>query len=1009
MKKITLFSLILCRLTGGLLAQASDPLLDAFQTPPASAKPWVYWYFMDGNLTQEGMTGDLEAMQRAGIGGAIFLEVNIGLPRGPVEFMSPPWQELFYHAEREAERLGIQIALGSGPGWCGTGGPWIKPDQAMQDLVASETQVVGPTNFNARLPQPKPRTPFFGMGTLTPELRAEWQNYYRDVAVLAFPTPDGTNRLADADEKALYFRAPFSSRAGVKPFIAAPAEFPAVASDQCIATTNVIELTSQLSADGRLEWKVPPGRWTIIRFGRTLTGQTTRPAPKPGLGFECGKFEAADVDAHFAEFPGKILAELGPHRKSGAGLTTLHLDSWEMSSQNWSKTFRAEFRKRRGYDPRDFLLAYLGLIVDSPAITERFLWDVRQTASELVVEHYAGRLRELAHQHGLQFSLEPYDMNPAGDLALGAEADVPMGEFWADGDGFISVYSCLEATSIAHTHGKSVVGAEAFTGAGKFPWTRYPGSMKNQADWALALGLNRLTFHRFQDQPWMNRVPGMTMGQYGTEFDRTQTWWGMSGAWNEYITRCQFLLRQGLPVADILYLTPEGAPNVFRPPPSALAGRKNLPDRRGYSFDGCDAQTLLDRVSVRAGKLVLPDGMSYRVLVLPESETMTPTLLAKIKSLVEQGATVIGSRPVKSPSLTDYPQCDAKVARLAETMWGKNSSPGSEEHALGRGKLIVPPTPQKTGGEASLYYDYDTVGQVLEAVKILPDFESSQPLRYNHRHLANGDIYFVSNPTNVDQAVACTFRVSGRQPELWNPLTGEARDLPEFTMTADGRTKVPLQFGPAGSCFVVFRKPVANGALAMTKNFIGTMPVAEISGPWQVTFQPGRGAPDQVILAQLGSWSENTNPGVKFFSGEAVYHKTFTLAPSLVQEQPPLYLDLGDVQVMAQVTVNGHRFETLWCAPFRVNIAAAVRPGNNQLEIKVVNLWPNRMIGDAHLPPDTVRGKNHFATAWPQWLLDGKPSPTGRITFAAFDPFKKDLPLLSSGLLGPVRLFIESN
>lgn len=975
-----------CRFSLGAAPTGGDPLAANFLKPPANTRAWVYWYFMDGMMTREGMTADLEAMKRAGIGGAIFLEVNIGLPRGPVEFMSPQWQELLTHAVHEADRLGIEIALGAGPGWCGTGGPWVKPEQSMQHLVASQTNLVGPLKFSGTLPQPQPRKPYFGEGTLTPELKAEWENFYRDVAVLAFPTPDGTNRISDADEKALYYRDPFSSKPGVKPFLPAPAEFSPLAANQCIRAGAVIDLTSKLSADGRLEWDAPPGRWTIMRFGRTLTGQTTRPAPTPGLGFECDKFDASALDAHFAAFAGKLISEIDPRKNSGAGLTTLHFDSWEMSSQNWSENFRAEFLKRRGYDPLKFFPAYVGLVVDTPEITERFLWDVRQTASDLVVENHARHLRELAHQHGLKLSLEPYDLNPAGDLALGAEADVPMCEFWADGDGFETSFSCLEATSIAHTHGHAVIGAEAFTGAGEFSWTRHPGSMKNQADWALAVGINRLTFHRYQHQPWTNCVPGLTMGGYGTQYERTQTWWEMSGAWHEYLSRCQYLLRQGLPVADMLYLTPEGAPNVFRPPATALGGSKTMPDRKGYNFDGIDPATLIKRVNVRDGKLVLQDGMSYRVLVLPEMETMTPELLAKIGDLVKAGATIIGSRPQKSPSLVNYPKCDAKVKQLADEIWG-DAPP-----VAGKNDMFIPPYP-----------DYDTVAKRLAAMNVSPDFSASQPLRYNHRQLENVEAYFVSNPSNAAVSATCTFRVVGKQPELWNPLTGQIRDLPKFQTTADGCTEIPLAFDPVQSFFILFRQPVSGTGGSQAGNFAVPQAMMEITGSWEVSFQPGRGAPDKMTFDQLDSWSNLTNPGVKFFSGEAVYRKTLTLAPELTANGKPLYLDLGRVEVMAEVTLNGRKFETLWCAPFRLDISAAVKPGDNLLEIKVVNLWPNRMIGDEQLPPDSSR-KGGNVDVWPQWLLGGKPSPTGRITWASNDPFKKDSPLLPSGLLGPVTL-----
>jgi hypothetical protein len=667
MKKLTqllVFGLMLCFAT---VARGSDPASD-FLNPPDSARPWVYCMIMDGNLTREGITADLESMKRVGIGGAILLEVNVGVPRGPVEFMSREWQELFAHAVHEADRLGLQIAVGTGPGWCGTGGPWVKPEQSMQHLVSSVTTVRGPMRFAGSLPRPQPRQPFFGIDTLTPELAKAWREFYADVAVVAFPTPQGDARVADIDEKALYHRAPFSSAAGVKAFLPEPDATVKAPTEQCIAIGQIIDLTSRLSAGGRLEWEVPTGEWTIVRFGRTSTGQSTRPAPLPGLGFESDKFDPAAIAAHFDAFTAKLIQAIGPRSASGNGLTTIHFDSWEMSSQNWSKNFRTEFKKRRGYDPLPYLPIMTGRIVQSLETSERFLWDLRQTAQELVVANHVGQLKELGRRHGLQFSIEPYDMNPTADLNLGSVADVPMCEFWSKGHGFSTEYSCLEAVSIGHTGGAKIIAAESFTAADSDTWLQYPTLMKAQTDWALATGINRLVFHRYQHQPSLDQFPGMTMGPYGVHWERTETWWDMVPAYHEYLARCQQMLRRGLPVADILYLTPEGAPHVFRPPTTATTG--NPPDRRGYNFDGVSPEVFLKTATVENGRIAFPGGMTYRVLVLPQCETMTPPLAKKVKGLIEAGASVIGTPPRRSPSLADYPHCDEEVKRLAAEIWG---------------------------------------------------------------------------------------------------------------------------------------------------------------------------------------------------------------------------------------------------------------------------------------------------------------------------------------------------
>ena len=665
---------------------ATDDLVRGFRNPPPETRPGVYWYFMDGNLTREGMTADLEAMKRAGIGNLVFLEVNVGVPRGPVDFLSEEWQDLFVHAVREAERLGIEITLGSGPGWAGSGGPWVKLEQSMQHLVAASVDLEGPSEFVGKLPLPAPREPYFGRGPMSDTMLRQWESFYADVSVLAFPTPKAEGKITDIDEKALYYRAPYSSRPGVKPYLQASAEY-AELPEAAIDQSQIIDLTDRIKPDGQLDWEVPPGQWTVMRFGRRNTGATTRPAPQPGLGFECDKLDADAFDAHFDHYVGKLLGRVGP-RARNCGWTMLHIDSWEMGAQNWTRAFRDEFRRRRAYDLLPFLPTYTGRVVGSMERSERFLWDMRFTSQELVLENHAGRLKELARKHGFRLSIEPYDMNPASDLDLGAVADVPMCEFWSEGYGFDTAYSCLEATSIAHTLGRSVVAAEAFTADSREAWKLFPGAIKNQGDWAFCMGINRFVYHTFAHKPH-GRRPGMVMGPYGVHWDRGQTWWPMASAYHEYIARCQFLLRQGQAVADVLYLAPEGAPHVFRPPPSALRGLGSIRDRRGYNFDGCSPQTLMAKASVRDRQIVFPGGAAYRLLVLPAFDTMTPTLLKKVKELAEAGVTVVGPPPRKSPSLVDYPQCDRQVASMAAEIWGSLTPPARrQQRNVGKGRVL---------------------------------------------------------------------------------------------------------------------------------------------------------------------------------------------------------------------------------------------------------------------------------------------------------------------------------
>ncbi len=981
---------------------SNDKLKENFENPPDSARPGVYWYFMDGNLSKEGMTADLESMKEAGIGNVLFLEVNVGVPRGPVDFLSEEWQELYKHAVREAERLGIEITLGSGPGWAGSGGPWVKPEQSMQHLVAATLEVKGLLNYKGLLPKPAPKKPYFGERALTETLRKKWEAYYEDVAVLAFPTPETENEIKDIDEKALYYRAPYTSRKNVKPFLPAPAHFSEIPG-AAIFTDKIIDITSKLQADGKLEWTVPPGNWTIMRFGKRNNGAVTRPAPEPGLGFEADKFDTTAFNAHFDEYIGKLIRKVGPRKKGvKGGWTMIHIDSWEMGAQNWTGKFREEFQKRRGYDLLPFLPVYAGRIVGSAEISERFLWDLRQTSQELILENHAGHFKELGRRHGFKLSIEPYDMNPTSDLDLGAVADVPMCEFWTKGLGFNSSFSCIEATSIAHVHGLPVVAAEAFTAGSKEAWRKYPGNVKNQGDWAFCMGINKFVYHTFAHKPLGEEYrPGMTMGPYGVHWDRGQTWWSMASAYHRYVARCQYVLRQGRTVADILYLTPEGAPHVFRPPMSALEGDDVLPDKKGYNFDGCSPLALIEKADVKDNKIVFPGGATYMILVLPDFETMTPGLMEKIEYLSQKGAVIIGNPPLKSPSLTGYPECDQKVRSLAEKVWGSLIVPGNATlRNYGKGKI-------HWGGHfsqadtAGLYPEYEVVSDLLKEMEIGEDFSASGSIRYTHRTTTDWDIYFISNRTGLPVQDNCTFRIEQGTPELWDPVTGETRLLSEYSHQ-EGRTSIPVKLDKDQSYFIVFPKnrKKESEQVSGIKNFPEVETIGDIKGKWMVSFDSAWGGPEKIIFDKLGDWSKRPEEGIKYYSGIATYNKDFDIpGVNKIRNDSELYLNLGTVKNLARVRLNGKDLGIIWTSPWRVKITDVVKAKGNQLEIEVANLWGNRLIGDENLPDDGV--KDHL---WPEWLLEGKPRTSGRYTFTTHRFYKKDMPLQPSGLLGPVTL-----
>ena len=951
---------------------APDRLVSEFREPPASARPWVYWFIMDGNLSREGITADFEAMKQAGIGGMILMEVDVGIPKGNVPFMSPQWQELFAHSVREAERLGLQMTLNAGPGWTGSGGPWVKPEQSMQHLVASATNIAGRARFSGVLPKPQRRRAFFGDGRMPPALEKAKDDFYADEAVLAFPTPSGDERLSGIDEKALYVRAPYSSQPGVKAFLPTQASYPALPSSATIAPESIVDLTSQLKPGGELDWEAPPGNWTILRFGRTSTGANTRPAPAAGVGLECDKFDPKALDAHFEAYVGTLLKKVGA-RKKNAGWTSLHIDSWEMGSQNWTAGFRNEFTKRRGYDSTHYLPVLAGRAVQNMEVSERFLWDLRQTAQELVIANHAEHLKELGRKHGLGLSIEPYDMNPCADLSLGGVADVPMCEFWLYG--FDTAYSVIEAASIAHTRGKRIVAAESFTSSDAERWQAYPGSMKGLGDWAFCAGVNRVVFHRYQHQPSLERRPGMTMGPYGVHWERTQTWWPMADAYHTYLARCQQMLRQGVPMADVCFVAAEGAPQVFRAPKSALRG--NPPDHTGYNFDACAPETVVSEMRFHGGQLRLPGGASYRVLVLPNSPTMTPQLLRKLGELVRAGATVIGPPPIKSPSLSGYPGCDREVQELVKTIWGECDGVKVQEHIHGRGRVIWETAADAPVTEKEQYGDFGLVERTLKGMGVSPDFEAQGSVRFTHRRDGRADIYFVANSEDTVVNGSCRFRVQAKVPELLDPMTGESRRLTDFE-SADGTTMVPLRFEPYQSFFVVFREG-ARPPADKKSNFERSEFVTELKGPWEVSFDERWGGPGHVMFSALEDWATRSEPGVKFYSGIATYRIQFDLPPE-TKPKARTYLALGKVKNMARVRLNGKELGVSWCAPWQVEMTGVARPAGNQLEIEVANLWPNRLIRDAGLPE------------------------AERLTSTTWNPFAASTPLLESGLLGPVTI-----
>lgn len=952
-------------------AQDFGSLSNEFRNPPLTARPGVYWYFMDGNFSREGVTKDLEAMRDQGIGYVVFLEVNVGVPRGNVDFMSQEWLDNFKYTVAECERLDIQMILGIGPGWTGSGGPWVKGEQSMRHLMSTTTILDGGAHVNVKLPVPAPNPPFFGEGAFTPEMKVHWNNYYEDVAVLAFPDKEVGSMLADVQEKALFIRAPFSSQPGVKQYLPAP-----VTNGMATKGVNpkeVIDVTPYMDADGTLSWDAPAGKWRVMRFGMRNNGAATRPAPIPGVGMECDKFSREALYAHLNEFAGKLIDLVGTDKDKFGGLKFLHMDSWEMGAQNWGDDFREEFQRRRGYDPLPYYPVYAGVAMGDSVLSERFLWDVRKTAQELVIENHALAVKEYAHERGLSLSIEPYDMNPTADLELGAVADYPMCEFWSDGFGFKTLFAAGEGTSAAHLIGQPVVPAESFT-AENDGYRQYPGRMKNQTDWALASGINRLLYHTFQHQCLPDSLrPGMTMGPYGVHWDRNQTWWPMASGYHTYVARCQHMLQQGRTVADILYLVPESMPHVFKAPNSAFYEVGGfIEDRKTYhNFDGCPPSMLM-KASVRNGQVVFPSGATYSVLVLPQYDTCTPELLQKIYDLLKQGVTVVGLPPKASPSLSNYPACDKKVRQIVDKIWGN----GEPRRRVGKGLLL-----RCDNDNDNLYQNYDNTCSVLRERGVLPDFEEpTGKLRCTHRTTDMGEIYFVANRMKEEANVTCSFRVTGMKPELWNPMTGEIIAVDSF-VDSGTTTTLQLSLDEYSSVFVVFSKNGTGGCMAAdVRNH--KLAVANLTNDWKVTFDAKWGEELPLKMEQLTDWTQMQNPKIKYYSGTAIYERSFVLNEHNPKNR--YELDLGEVCNMAHVWVNGQDLGIVWVAPWKVDVTRAIQVGTNTVRIEVVNLWQNRIIGDERQAAEQEGFKRYTHYTWSH--------------------YSKDDPLLPSGLLGPVVL-----
>jgi alpha-L-rhamnosidase len=953
----------------GLNCLGTPALEESFKTPPDAVKPWVFWFWINGNISRDGITKDLESMKRVGIGGVIWMEVSgpQWAPQGPIESGGREWRELMQWAISEADRLGMAFDLSVDFGY-GSGGPHITPDSSMQKIVWSETPVTGGRNISLQLPKP--------LVDYKDEVKKAWLrpgqqmnpvvmkalkeiDSYRDISVFAIP--------ASKKRAVLPSRGTHGKQGSKKD----PTQLSKPSNQTALLPADVIDVTDRVGADGALSWDAPAGDWVVVRLGHASNFKMTRPSPQAAVGLECDRLHPRGIDTHF-EHQLKPILEAAKN-KAGRTLQYVHVDSWEAGFQDWTTGFTEEFKKRRGYDIRPWLPVLTGHCVKSADQTDRFRWDINQTVSELTLANYIDRLRERLAPYDVKFSCEPYGHLCVNDLDYASRGDFPIAEFWTERDykGPFPTFSdywynsMKGIASVANTYGKPRIGAESFTGSRG--WVDHPYLIKGMGDEAFCNGISHYIFHLSAHQAYDSMKPGLTHRKWGQHFNRQQTWWEFSKPYMDYVARCQLLLQQGRRVVDVACLYQEGAPLDFN------NLKFGLPT--GHDYDLCTSE-IIQRMTVANGLLQLPSGVNYRYLVLPGSGRLTLPTARKVAELQQAGAHIYLQAPIiGTPGLEGYPQADQEVKAIAKA-W---------------------PVLPKAGW-----------GEVFASDKLAPDFQGDN-LKWIHRRIEGTDIYFVANTKPESMQRLCSFRCRGKIIELWDPETGNKYAVQTAAISAD-RTDIMLRFEPAQSWFVVFRNEAGNlkGNLKLeTGNFQPLKPVMELEGAWQVTFDPKWGGPEQpVVFNDLTDWTDQTDPGIKYYSGTATYRKKFefTQVSSFQFPVSKLYLDLGKVEVMARVKVNNTDCGIAWKPPYRVEISHALRAGENELEIEVVNTWVNLMIGDEQLPLDSDWKDWETLLAWPDWFKQGGRSSTGRYTFTTVRHYKKESPLLPSGLLGPVKL-----
>lgn len=1086
----------------------NDSLYKGFVHPDNAARPRVWWHWINGNITEDGIRKDLLWMKRSGIGGLQNFDAGVVTPQIVAKrllYMTPEWKDAFRLATKLADSLKLEMAIAGSPGWSESGGPWVAARDGMKKLVWTEVRLKGGQSFTGRLSKPPATTGDFQNIPIPKETSvirlktAAPPEYYEDVAVIAYRLPAADialsdlapkitsnagsfslNQLTDGDlgttnllpsdpangyswiqyefakpqtikavsvagggsrspfglpgpseERSLeasddginfrrvafiplsvilqqtitipattarYFRLRFENPkahpnliaaltgGGMAPkapagneiaelvlypatrinhfeekagFVAAAdlMKYPTPTTTDVIAQADVVDLTGKMDTDGILNWTLPStdGQWKIVRFGYSLTGKQNHPASVEATGLEVDKMDARAVKDYFTTYLNQYKDAIGGLMGS-KGLQYMITDSYEAGQETWTPGMMEEFQKRRGYSLLPWMPVLTGQVVKSAEASEQFLWDWRKTISELIAENHYDQLTGILAGYGMKRYSESHEngrLYIVDGMDVKRTAAIPMSAMWTPGLGGsppnMARADILESASVAHIYGQNLVAAESFTAIGfgiNGAWSYSPEKLKPTADLELASGVNRFVIHTSVHQPVDDKIPGLGLSVFGQWFNRYDTWANQAKVWTDYLARSSYMLQQGKFVADVVYYYGEDH-NI-----TGLFGNK-LPDLpTGYSYDFINPHALVNLLSVKDGNLITPSGMRYRVLMLDSNaRRMSLPVLRKIAQLAKQGAVISGIKPEIIAGLKDDP---LEFQRLVNEVWG------SGRNNIHTGK---------------------TIAEVLSSLNIPPDFGYSQSqdktqLLYVHRKVTNGDIYWINNRNDRNETIDATFRVIGKEPQIWHPETGKTE--PVSYKIENGFTTVSLNFTPNDAFFVVFLSPAKKNVVILPAKMEKV--ITTVDGPWSVAFQPERGAPSAVIFENLISYTAHTDPGIKYFSGVATYTKAINIPESTLVKGVPIRLDLGDVKNLAEVVVNGKSLGTVWKRPFIVDVTGTLKPGKNTLEIKVTNLWVNRLIGDQQ--------------------ADAKQ----KITYTTMPFYNANSKLLLSGLLGPVKL-----